>query len=58
MEKSKLIDLFGLSADPLNNDELDDLLFRLELEIIATSFKSDNALFDSERQTMASFTII
>ncbi len=32
MEKTKLIDLFGMSGDPLDNDELDDLLLRLESE--------------------------
>lgn len=30
MEKAKLIDLFGMSGDPLDNDKLDDLLLRLE----------------------------
>lgn len=32
MEKTKLIDLFGMSGDPLDSDELDDLLLRLESE--------------------------
>lgn len=58
MEKSKLIDLFGLSGDSLIDDQLDDLLFRLELEIIASGFKSGNIPFALERQTMASFIII
>lgn len=30
MKKSGLIDMFGLSSDPISNDQLDDLLFRLE----------------------------
>jgi hypothetical protein len=30
MKKSRLIDMFGLSGDPVNNDRLDALLFRLE----------------------------
>jgi hypothetical protein len=30
MKKSRLIDMFGLSGDPANNDQLDNLLFRLE----------------------------
>ena len=30
MKKSGLIDMFGLSGDPINNDPLDGLLFRLE----------------------------
>lgn len=30
MGKNKLIDLFGMSGDSLDNDELDDLLLRLE----------------------------
>ena len=32
MKKSKLIDLFGLSGDSSSDDQLDDLLFRLEWE--------------------------
>lgn len=32
MEKTKLIDLFGMSGDPLESEELDDLLLRLESE--------------------------
>lgn len=32
MKKTKLIDMFGLSGDPSNDDELDDLFFRLERE--------------------------
>ena len=32
MKKSKLIDLFGLSGDSSSDDQLDDLLFRLESE--------------------------
>jgi hypothetical protein len=30
MKKTGLIDMFGLSSDPLSNDQLDGLLFRLE----------------------------
>jgi hypothetical protein len=30
MKKSRLIDMFGLSGDPENNDQLDNLLSRLE----------------------------
>ncbi|SFH25722.1 hypothetical protein SAMN05216299_10453 [Nitrosospira sp. Nsp14] len=30
MKKSGLIDMFGLSSDPISNDQLDGLLFRLE----------------------------
>ncbi len=59
MEKSKLIDLFGLSNDPLNNDQLDDLLFRLELEEILTfSAKPGDALPGTGRHAMDSFIII
>ena len=36
MKKSKLIDLFGLSGDSSSDDQLDDLLFRLESERPAT----------------------
>jgi hypothetical protein len=32
VKKSKLIDLFGLSGDSSSDDQLDDLLFRLESE--------------------------
>jgi hypothetical protein len=32
MKKTKLIDMFGLSGDPSDDDELDDLFFRLEHE--------------------------
>jgi hypothetical protein len=32
MRESGLIDLFGLSNDPLKESRLDDLLFRLESE--------------------------
>jgi hypothetical protein len=32
MKKSSLIDMFGLNDDPGNNDQLDNLLFRLESE--------------------------
>ncbi|MEO6563410.1 MAG: hypothetical protein ABIN99_10270 [Nitrosospira sp.] len=32
MRKTKLIDIFGLSRDPLDNALVDDLLFRLESE--------------------------
>jgi hypothetical protein len=30
MKKSGLIDMFGLSSDPISNDQLDGLLFRFE----------------------------
>jgi hypothetical protein len=30
MKKSGLIDMFGLSSDPISNDQLDSLLFRFE----------------------------
>ena len=30
MKKSGLIDMFGLSGDPISNDQLDGLLFRFE----------------------------
>jgi hypothetical protein len=30
MKKSGLIDMFGLSSDPISNDQLDSLLFHLE----------------------------
>lgn len=33
MGKTKLIDLFGLSGNPLDDALVDDLLFRLESEI-------------------------
>ncbi|MEO8767862.1 MAG: hypothetical protein ABI363_05930 [Nitrosospira sp.] len=33
MEETKLVDIFGLSGDPLDNALVDDLLFRLESEI-------------------------
>ena len=33
MGKTKLIDIFGLSGDPLDFALVDDLLFRLESEI-------------------------
>lgn len=33
MKKSELIDMFGLSGDSSSNDQLDDLLFRLESDI-------------------------
>lgn len=32
MKKSRLIDMFGLNDDPGNNDQLDNLLLRLESE--------------------------
>lgn len=59
MKKSKLIDLFGLSKDSLNNDQLDDLLFRLELEEILTSRTTpSDILSNPDRQVMDSFIII
>lgn len=33
MKKSELIDMFGLRGDTSSNDQLDDLLFRLESDI-------------------------
>ena len=33
MKKSELIDMFGLRSDSSSNDQLDDLLFRLESDI-------------------------
>lgn len=33
MKTSNLIDMFGLSGDPSSDDQLDDLLFRLESDI-------------------------
>ena len=33
MRKNKLIDMSGLSGDPLSNDQLEALFFRLESEI-------------------------
>ena len=33
MKKSELIDMFGLRGDSSSNDQLDDLLFRLESDI-------------------------
>lgn len=44
MKKSKLIDLFGLSGDSSSNDQLDDLLFRLESERPALHENSKAAL--------------
>lgn len=32
MTNAKLVDIFGLSADPASGDQLDDFLFRLESE--------------------------
>ncbi|SEK61166.1 hypothetical protein [Nitrosovibrio tenuis] len=58
MKKSPLIDLFGLSEDPLDNNRLDELFYRLELEIITSNSMPDNALFDPERQVIDSFIII
>jgi len=37
MNTSKLIDMFGLSGDPENDDRLDDLLFRLESDTSTAS---------------------
>ena len=37
MKKPKLLDLFGLSADPSDNDRLDELFLRLESDAPAES---------------------
>ncbi|MDE2365391.1 MAG: hypothetical protein KGM95_00485 [Betaproteobacteria bacterium] len=59
MKKSKLIDLFGLSKNPQDNDQLDDLIFRLELEEILTfSTKHGDALPMTEGHAVDSFIII
>lgn len=59
MKKSKLIDLFGLSKNPQDNDQLDDLIFRLELEEILTfSTKHGDALSMTEGHAVDSFIII
>ncbi len=59
MKKSKLIDLFGLSKDSLNIDQLDDLLFHLELEETLTSRTTPgDVLSNPDRQVMDSFIII
>jgi len=44
MKKPKLIDMFGLSGDPANDKQLDDLLFRLESDV-QTSEHSITILF-------------
>ena len=52
MKKSGLIDMFGLSSDPISNDQLDDLLFRLE---------SDGHLHmkvDSENSSLPSVVVV
>ena len=36
MKKTRLIDMFGLSGDPISNDQLDNLLFRLESDDCAS----------------------
>lgn len=45
MKKSKLIDLFGLSGDSSSDDQLDDLLFRLESERPTTLHGNSNDAF-------------
>lgn len=45
MKKSKLIDLFGLSGDSSSDNQLDDLLFRLESERPATLHGNSKAAF-------------
>lgn len=48
MKKSGLIDMFGLSSDPISNDQLDDLLFRLESDgHIAREGGSENSFSPS-----------
>jgi hypothetical protein len=48
MKKSGLIDMFGLSSDPISNDQLDDLLFRLESDgHLAHEGGSDNSFSPS-----------
>lgn len=43
MKKSGLIDMFGLSSDPISNDQLDSLLFRFESDAhIASEGDSKN----------------
>lgn len=37
VKKTKLLDLFGLSGDPADNDRLDDLFLRLEADTSAVS---------------------
>lgn len=37
MNRGNLVDMFGLSGDPVKDDQLDALLFRLESEITNSS---------------------
>jgi hypothetical protein len=57
MEKSRLIDLFGLNTDSSDSHRLDNLLFHLELETV-TCAEPENFVFDQETQGMDGFIII
>lgn len=52
MTNAKLIDIFGLSADPASGDQLDDFLLRLESE------EPDAFHEDSEHTCLPSFVTI
>jgi hypothetical protein len=43
MKKTGLIDMFGLSGDPISNDQLDNLLFRLESDDCASRCEGSTA---------------
>ena len=52
MRNTKLVDMFGLSADPASDDQLDDFLLRLELEAPDTLYEN------SEHTRLPSFITI
>jgi hypothetical protein len=45
MRETKLIDMSGLSGDPVSDDLLDDLFFRLESEIPNALLKSSKRIY-------------
>jgi hypothetical protein len=40
MRNTQLVDMFGLSADPATDDQLDDFLLRLESEVPDTLYEN------------------
>jgi hypothetical protein len=53
MNKPKLIDMFGLSGERANDDQLDDLFCRLESETLSVS----NGISKSKRSLPFTVTI-